>query len=176
MPPLVQFGIRKVAASRRPSSSTNIVAIFSTSLVIYAQSYCLLWPTFIKVEHDIISSKRKVCRRGNIRNDEDRSARHKFIKKSILRCTMKVRREREDAFTNDFFTVSLSTTISFDYICVYGYSSSNDISLLLTFSESFWFLPSLYILLNSLLLQHFLLPNTLSGSLSNLLIQLGISK
>ena len=106
VPPLVQFGIRKVAASRRPS--TNIVAIFSTSLVIYAQSYCLQWPTFIKVEHDIISSKRKVCRRGNIRNDEDRSARHKFIKKSILRCTMKVRREREDAFTNDFFTVSLS--------------------------------------------------------------------
>ena len=108
VPPLVQFGIRKVAASRRPSSSTNIVAIFSTSLVIYAQSYCLQWPTFIKVGHDIISSKRKVCRRGNIRNDEDRSARHKFIKKSILRCTMKVRREREDAFTNDFFTVSLS--------------------------------------------------------------------
>ena len=52
VPPLVQFGIRKVAVSRRPS--TNIVAIFSTSLVIYAQSYCLQWHTFIKVEHDIM--------------------------------------------------------------------------------------------------------------------------
>ena len=69
-----------LSQSHRPS--TNIVAIFSTSLVIYAQSYCLQWPTFIKVGHDIISSKRKVCRRGNIRNDEDRSARHKFIKRA----------------------------------------------------------------------------------------------
>ena len=175
MPPLVQFGIRKVAASRRPSN--NIVAIFSTSLVIYAQSYCLQWPTFIKVEHDIISSKRKVCRRGNIRNDEDRSARHKFIKKEHTTLYDESKKgERRCFYKRLFYSFSLSTTISFDYICVYGYSSSNDISLLLTFSESFWFLPSLYVLLNSLLLQHFLLPNTLSGSLSNLLIQLGISR
>ena len=144
--------------------------------MIYAQSYCLQWPTFIKVGHGIISSKRKVCRRGNIRNDEDRSARHKFIKKSILRCTMKVRAREKMLLQTTFLQfLSLYNNIIRLHLCVWIQCSSNDISLLLTFSESFWFLPSRYVLLNFLLLQHFLLPNTLSGSLSNLLIQLGIS-